>query len=74
MFGVTVRCRCSRSEQSALTGFRHDQFDGKYARPGHIGKGARLMNGHGNPEITRDLDALVVGAGFGGIYMLHGAG
>ncbi len=29
------------------------------------------MNGHGNPEITRDLDALVVGAGFGGIYMLH---
>jgi cyclohexanone monooxygenase len=29
------------------------------------------MNGHGNPGITRDLDALVVGAGFGGIYMLH---
>ncbi len=29
------------------------------------------MNGNGHQEVTRDLDALVVGAGFGGIYMLH---
>jgi cation diffusion facilitator CzcD-associated flavoprotein CzcO len=29
------------------------------------------MTENGHPETTRDLDALVVGAGFGGIYMLH---
>jgi cyclohexanone monooxygenase len=29
------------------------------------------MYGNGHQEVTRDLDALVVGAGFGGIYMLH---
>lgn len=29
------------------------------------------MDAHPSSPVTRDLDALVVGAGFGGIYMLH---